>query len=785
MNRLIIKENIFYMDDYIKNIYLFFEEPDLSIFKITLNFFRYIPDDCISILINQLFNFSNNNNNIDLFYKKKTILGFFTISSQMNIFNNILDNIIININKNKSVDNCNIYKTFPNKTNKYITSLLTCLNEKTFSDCIDKKIRKTGAGEFINMIEKSHYYNIILSYIIDKDILNKINLELYKEYFEIIDDDNSYSIEADLIIKLTKFIFYNIFIEPAVSELIRKHYILYIINSNYSINKYNITFTLKSYYNNQNNILFNMFFNKDFKIHNYIMNFKYKNKCFSTCGETTILNTLNYFIINKIDLNKLNKKNLIYDFYVKYDTIYKQTKDFNKTMTDWLDIVSNLPNKNIYGPLGDINPTLQNLTYVFKHLLNSNKNNLLDILNELNKNITINILSNNQILIDNKYNLLSYENHAYIKSSIQDTNISISGIKPVYKIDEVILKNDFYKVCFMIHIAIISKNFDKLNNARTFFKNHNVTFPYLLQLAFYVNMQNLILDYNNIYKIEGLDNLVNLQILNLSNNNIYEIEGLTNLKILFILGLSSNNISKIEGLDNLNNLQILYLDNNNISKIEGLDNLNNLQTLNLSNNNISEIEGLDNLNNLQVLFLQNNRINKIKGLNNLINLQTLNLSSNKINKIEGFDKVINLQNLNIGYNQIKSLTNFDILFIIFNNRISKFVNDCWLITDIINILNNKNNWFYECKTHNILDVVKKNIYININISNEGMLIPIEQMIFLLQNKKIYKLYHLKKDNKLYNYIVSYNTNSICKKNIIPVYNLLFCSNDYYLQILNI
>ena len=182
MNKLTIKENIFYMDEYIKNIYLFFQEPDLSLFKITLNFFKYVPDDCISILINQLFNFSNDDNNPDLFYKKKTILGFFTISNQMNTFNNILDNIIASIHKDKDVDNCNIYKTFPNKTNKYITSLLTCLNEKTFNDCIDKKIRKTGAGEFINMIEKSHYYNIILSYIIDKDIINKINHSMVKKY---------------------------------------------------------------------------------------------------------------------------------------------------------------------------------------------------------------------------------------------------------------------------------------------------------------------------------------------------------------------------------------------------------------------------------------------------------------------------------------------------------------------------------------------------------------------------------------------------------------------------
>ncbi len=52
-----------------------------------------------------------------------------------------------------------------------------------------------------------------------------------------------------------------------------------------------------------------------------------------------------------------------------------------------------------------------------------------------------------------------------------------------------------------------------------------------------------------------------------------------NLKNLVVLILNHNNISKIEGLDNLNNLQRLILSSNNISKIEGLDNLNNLQKL--------------------------------------------------------------------------------------------------------------------------------------------------------------------------------------------------------------
>ena len=51
------------------------------------------------------------------------------------------------------------------------------------------------------------------------------------------------------------------------------------------------------------------------------------------------------------------------------------------------------------------------------------------------------------------------------------------------------------------------------------------------------------------------------------------------------LYLSYNQIKKIEGLENLKNLKILDLDDNKISEIEGLEHLTNLEELTFRYNN--------------------------------------------------------------------------------------------------------------------------------------------------------------------------------------------------------
>ena len=160
------------------------------------------------------------------------------------------------------------------------------------------------------------------------------------------------------------------------------------------------------------------------------------------------------------------------------------------------------------------------------------------------------------------------------------------------------------------------------------------------------------LSWNQIARIEGLDNLTNLKKLMLSWNQIARIEGLDNLTNLEELELGSNLISKIEGLDNLTSLQKLELGSNQISKIEGLDNLINLKELEVRGNQISKIEGLDNLTNLKELNLGSNKISSLVGLASLHELEKLDLSDNKLSVIENLPRT-SLKELNVGGNNIE------------------------------------------------------------------------------------------------------------------------------------
>ena len=189
-------------------------------------------------------------------------------------------------------------------------------------------------------------------------------------------------------------------------------------------------------------------------------------------------------------------------------------------------------------------------------------------------------------------------------------------------------------------------------------------------------LEYLLLDNNQITKIGGLETLTQLKYLALNNNQITKIGGLETLTQLKYLALNNNQITKIEGIENLTQLEYLYFDNNQITKIEGLENLILLKTLYLHNNQITKIEGIENLTLLQYLEFHNNQIIKIEGLENLILLKTLYLHNNQITKIEGLENITLLQYLVLNNNQITKIEGLDLNIqltglILHNNQITK------------------------------------------------------------------------------------------------------------------
>jgi len=127
---------------------------------------------------------------------------------------------------------------------------------------------------------------------------------------------------------------------------------------------------------------------------------------------------------------------------------------------------------------------------------------------------------------------------------------------------------------------------------------------------------------------------------------------MVNLGKLEDLLLDNNQIVKINGELALPNLKSLYLSHNQISEIEGFSKLVNLETLYLSWNKISEIENLEKIVNLTDLYLSNNLITDIKGINTLDRLKILKLSRNNIKTIKGVEFPQSLGSLDLSYNPI-------------------------------------------------------------------------------------------------------------------------------------
>ncbi|GAF92785.1 unnamed protein product, partial [marine sediment metagenome] len=104
------------------------------------------------------------------------------------------------------------------------------------------------------------------------------------------------------------------------------------------------------------------------------------------------------------------------------------------------------------------------------------------------------------------------------------------------------------------------------------------------------------------------DNLINLESLVLNDNEITKIENLNNLEKLQSLSLANNKISKIKNLDDKTTIEQLNLSGNNIAKIKGLSRLDRLSELDLANNKIEIIEGLEDLKNLKIVYLEENKL---------------------------------------------------------------------------------------------------------------------------------------------------------------------------------
>uniref|UniRef100_S4R5W6 Centrosomal protein of 97 kDa n=1 Tax=Petromyzon marinus TaxID=7757 RepID=S4R5W6_PETMA len=122
----------------------------------------------------------------------------------------------------------------------------------------------------------------------------------------------------------------------------------------------------------------------------------------------------------------------------------------------------------------------------------------------------------------------------------------------------------------------------------------------------------LVLDSNNLAKLDGVESCRHLMQLSAAENSLVRMGGVARLSSLKQLNLPRNSIPAIEGLKDLCHLQWLNLAGNSIKTIEHLNGCTSLTYVDLSDNNISHLGDMSKLSNLRTLLLHGNMVTSLR-----------------------------------------------------------------------------------------------------------------------------------------------------------------------------
>ncbi|NXU57850.1 CEP97 protein, partial [Turnix velox] len=157
----------------------------------------------------------------------------------------------------------------------------------------------------------------------------------------------------------------------------------------------------------------------------------------------------------------------------------------------------------------------------------------------------------------------------------------------------------------------------------------------------------LILDKNQIIKLEHLEKCRNLMQLSVANNRLVRMMGVAKLTKLRVLNLPHNSIGYVEGLKDLAHLEWLNLSGNNLKAIEQINSCLSLQHLDLSDNNIAQLGDLSKLTSLKTLLLHGNIITSLRSAPVCLpqNLTIFSLAENEIRDLNEISFLTSLRHL--------------------------------------------------------------------------------------------------------------------------------------------
>ncbi|KAM6140832.1 centrosomal protein of 97 kDa [Pterocles gutturalis] len=157
----------------------------------------------------------------------------------------------------------------------------------------------------------------------------------------------------------------------------------------------------------------------------------------------------------------------------------------------------------------------------------------------------------------------------------------------------------------------------------------------------------LILDKNQIIKLEHLEKCRNLMQLSVANNRLVRMMGVAKLTKLRVLNLPHNSIGYVEGLKDLVHLEWLNLSGNNLKAMEQINSCLSLQHLDLSDNNIAQLGDLSKLTSLKTLLLHGNIITSLRTAPVCLpqNLTVFSLAENEIRDLNEVSFLASLRQL--------------------------------------------------------------------------------------------------------------------------------------------
>lgn len=161
------------------------------------------------------------------------------------------------------------------------------------------------------------------------------------------------------------------------------------------------------------------------------------------------------------------------------------------------------------------------------------------------------------------------------------------------------------------------------------------------------DVHTLILDKNQIIKLENLEKCKQLIQLSVANNRLVRMMGVAKLTQLRVLNLPHNSIGCMEGLKDLVHLEWLNLAGNNLKTMEQISSCAALQHLDLSDNNIPQIGDLSKLVSLKTLLLHGNIITSLRMAPTYLprSLSILSLAENEIRDLNEISFLASLSEL--------------------------------------------------------------------------------------------------------------------------------------------